>query len=244
MTIQETSINIIYKRIEGIKRAYYQNEELLKEFFNEASVLAIPDDAPSEIPRIVVKTLHEHSELSISPTTASFRIVFNDGFEKDWRKCAQYIRERLKPVFQFLNVMTSNQYDYIGIITKVLYDEIGEDGSKKLTDTLLKADDIKDIYDINIRYTFVEKENFFVNIMLENARLFPENTDYSIAGSLNMNDQIKESIGAIIDVNDRKGFNEKLDYKSSSNIMSDLLESMTTIIDSKLSNLIENGVFE
>ena len=35
-----------------------------------------------------------------------------------------------------------------------------------------EPDDDSSIYDLNIRYTFVENDNIFVNIMLQNARLF------------------------------------------------------------------------
>ena len=37
MLIQGTSITVTYKKIEGIKKVYYNNEEILKSFFNEAT---------------------------------------------------------------------------------------------------------------------------------------------------------------------------------------------------------------
>ena len=47
MLIQGTSITVNYKKIEGIKKVYYNNEDILKDFFNEAAVLPVPDDAPA-----------------------------------------------------------------------------------------------------------------------------------------------------------------------------------------------------
>ena len=38
MLIQGTSITVNYKKIEGIKKVYYNNEDILKDFFNEAAV--------------------------------------------------------------------------------------------------------------------------------------------------------------------------------------------------------------
>lgn len=52
MLIKSTSVSIKYKKIDNIKRTYFMNEELLKEQFNEATVLPIPDDAPIEIQTI------------------------------------------------------------------------------------------------------------------------------------------------------------------------------------------------
>lgn len=83
MIIQGTSITVTYKKIEGIKKVYYNNEEILKAFFNEATVLPIPDDAPFEIPRILIKTKNEHAQLNISPIAATFEVHYDAGFERD-----------------------------------------------------------------------------------------------------------------------------------------------------------------
>ena len=61
MLIQRSSVSVMYKRIDGIKKAYYNSEGILKRYFGEATVLPVPDDAPAEIPRIVVKTLDRKS---------------------------------------------------------------------------------------------------------------------------------------------------------------------------------------
>ena len=37
MLIKGTSISVTYKRINGVKKTYYNNEEILKQYFNEAS---------------------------------------------------------------------------------------------------------------------------------------------------------------------------------------------------------------
>ena len=243
MLIQGTSISVTYKRIDGIKKAYYNNEELLRDFFNEATVLPIPDDAPVEIPRIIIKTLHEHAQLNISPIAATFEVHYNDGFEKDWNACAEYIRERMIKVFEFLNIMTSNNYEYIGVVSNIIYDEVATEGARKIAETLLNSEKISDIYDVNIRYTFVENDNMFVNIMLQNARLFKQGLVLDKAGALCAANQTAESIGAIIDINDRYGFNSNPDYKSDSNMLENLLNSMSNIINNKLHVLIERGEY-
>lgn len=243
MLIQGTSISVTYKKIEGIKRAYYNNEEILKDYFNEATVLPIPDDAPTEIPRIIVKTLHEHAQLNISPVATTFEIHYNDGFERNWGACADYIQKRMKKVFEFLNILTNNDYEYIGVVCNVIFDKIQNDGARVLSLNLLNTKNIKDIYDVNIRYTFVESDSIFVNIMLENARMFKPDIDTEQPGALVAENQTAESIGAIIDVNDRYGFNSNLEYKSDSSKLQVILDSMTNIINNKLENLIEKGEY-
>lgn len=243
MLIQGTSISVTYKKIDGIKRAYYNNEELLKEFFNEATVLPVPDDAPVEIPRIIIKTLYEHGQLNISPVAATFEVHYNAGFERDWEACVNYITERMVKVFEFLNLLTNNSYEYIGIVSNVLYDDVRDKGAKKLSETLLNSKKISDIYDVNIKYTFVESDCIFVNILLQNARLFRKGIVPDRAGALNLCNQIAESIGAIIDINDRYGYNSNPEYKSDSSKLQLLISSMSNIINNKLHTLIERGEY-
>lgn len=132
MLIRGTSITVMYKRIEGIKKFYYNHEDILRDYFSEATALPIPDDAPMEIPRIITKTLHEHAQLNISPIAATFQINYNDGFESNWGLCSGYIQNRMTKVFDFLNLLTDNHYEYIGLVSDVIYDEIRQNGSKKI----------------------------------------------------------------------------------------------------------------
>ena len=149
----------------------------------------------------------------------------------------------MSKVFEFLNILTDNTYEYVRLVSNILYDEVGQNGAKKIAGSLLNSNGIKNIYDINIKYTFVEKDNIFVNIMLQNARLFKEGVDASLAGSLSLNEQVAESIGAIIDINDRYGFNTDVNYKSNSNMLNELIQSMGNIINNKLGELIEKGEY-
>lgn len=243
MLIQGTSITVTYKKIEGIKKVYYNNEEILKDYFNEAMVLPIPNDAPFEIPRILIKTKNEHAQLNISPIATTFEVHYDAGFERNWQACSEYIVNRMTKVFEFLNILTGNTYEYIGLVSNVIYDEVGREGTKKIAENLLNTKKIRNLYDINIKYTFVEKENLFVNIMLQNARLFKNGIIANEAGALRVQDQIAESIGAIIDINDRYGFNTNSDYKSDRCILDKLIETMGNIIDNKLATLIEKGEY-
>lgn len=243
MLIKNTSISIKFKRIDNLKKKYFLNEDILKEHFNEATVLPIPDDAPLEIPRIIIKSSNEHSQLNISPIAATLQIDYNDGFEKDWKKCEQYIRQKMKIVFSFLNILTNNEYEYIGVVTEVLLDEYMKNGARILAHNLLKNSDDSSIYDLNIKYTFIENDNIFVNIVLQNARLFRNGIDADAAGSLSIDNQVSESIGAVIDINDRYGYNTYNDYKTDSSKLDFIIAKMTAVMDSKLKGLLEKGVY-
>ena len=55
--------------------------------------------------------------------------------------------------------------------------------------------------------------------------------------------QIAESIGAVIDINDRYGFNNDPEYRSDSSELQALLRSMSNIINNKLHTLIQRGEY-
>lgn len=243
MLIQGTSITVTYKKIEGIKKVYYNNEEILKDYFNEAAVLPIPDDAPFEIPRIIIKTKNEHAQLNISPIATTFEAHYDEGYERNWQACSEYITERMKKVFEFLNILTENTYEYIGLVSNIIYDEVDQKGAEKIVENLLNAKKINNIYDINIKYTFIEEGKRFINIMLQNARLFEKEIDVNKAGTLSAQTQIAESIGAIIDINDRYSFNTDSQYSSNSRVFDHLIESMGNTINHKLAALIEEGEY-
>jgi len=242
MLIKNTSISIKYNKIDNLKRKFFHNEDLMREFFNEASVLPIPDDAPPEIPRIIIKSFNEHSQLNISPIASTLQISYNDGFERDWKSCKRYIRQKMGVVFSLLNVLTNNVYEYIGVVAEVLLDEHMNNGAQILAQNLLKNSDLS-VYDLNIKYTFIKNDNTFVNIMLQNARLFQNNINTDIAGDLSPANQVSESISAIIDINDRYGYNTCIDYKSDSSQLEHILDEMAVVMNNKLKGLLEKGEY-
>lgn len=73
--------------------------------------------------------------------------------------------------------------------------------------------------------------------------MFKDGFNINEAGSLRIENQEAESIGAIIDINDRYGFNTNANYKSNSRMLSTLIQSMDNIINNKLETLIEKGEY-
>ncbi len=243
MVFQNTSVSVTYNRIEKINETYYKNKQILNDFFDEGTVFSMPENAPLEVPRIIINTHHRHGTLNISPIATTFSVIYNDGFEKDWDSCVGYIRERMNSVFMFLDSLTNNNYSYIGVVTNLIYDEILQDGCKVLSDKLLNSQKINGLYDINIRYTFETEKDLFVNIMLQNARIYKKGIDISKRGTLDINNQEFESIGSTIDINDRLGFNRDANYKSNKDRINDILDEMSLMFHNRLSNLIERGEY-
>ena len=243
MLFQGMLVSVSYKRIDELKKIFFNNEKLLKNYFNEATVLPIPDDASLHFPRIITTTLHEHAQLSISPVTTTFEVFYNEGYEKSWAACFSYLINKISKVFDFLDKITDQNYNNIGVISNVVLDEIQENARQKLLDVLFRNTNIRNIYGIDVKYTFIEKDNFFVNINLQNVRKYKENINPDLAGSLSDSNQVIESIGAIIDVNDKYGFNSYPNYKSKRDNLSIIMDIMSEIINKKLISLVERGEY-
>lgn len=243
MVIRDTAISIRYKKIENIKKLYFQNDETLKDKFNEATILPIPDDAPLEIPRIIIKSKSEHSQINITPVNMTLQTNYNNGFERDWMECVKYILGMANPVFQFLNTVTTNEYEYIGLVVNVLIDDEKINTAQLLASNLLKSDAAERIYDLSLRYTFVEGEDKFVNIQLQNLRVYRPGLSAEVAGELSLTNQESEVIGATIDVNDRFGFNNLKGYRSNQEKLNELLDLASNVINYKLSEIIHGGVY-
>ena len=162
MIVQNSAVNIMFTRCENIKKQYILNEEVLKEKFNEANILPIPDDAPTEIPRILVKTKGEHSQLSIAPEATNFQTVYTDEYTDDWKLCEEYIKSRIDDVFRLIDTFAAEKYKYIGIVTNLIWDDIKEDGNKKLFNNLFGKMPVDNLDDL-----VVKSSNFSKLCLLE-----------------------------------------------------------------------------
>lgn len=243
MFIKSTSISINYEKIDNLKMIYYLNYEILKEYFNEATVLPIPDEAPIEVPRIVAITKNEHAQLSITPITATIQIDYDNGYEQEWKKCESYIKKLMVIVFNFFDKITDNKYKYMGIVTTLFLDDFSGDVAQILSSNLLKETN-KELYDIDIRYTFTKGSDEFINISLQNARMFRNEADENKAGLLSENYEICQHLGVVIDINNRYAFNTIGDYTTSSKEINNLLNTMTDVVQNKLTSLVQKGVYE
>lgn len=241
MKIKSTVISVKYKKIKELKKLYINNDAIFKKNFNEATILPIPEEAPDEIPRIVLTSLEERTTISISPIASSIQFVFDNGYENNWMKCQKYIKDVIDEIFCFFDLLTDNSYEYFGIVTDLLLDDYSEP-TKILSDNLLKKQ-LDGLHDINIRYTFTQDDDKFINISLQNARIFNNDVDVAKAGSLSQSNQISDNIACIIDINNRFGFNSRPNYDSSRDKLDEIIEQMTYNINEKINNLVKEGVY-
>ncbi len=242
MTIRNSSVNIMFERCENIKKQYILNNEPLKKNFNEANILPIPDEAPSEIPRIIITTKGEHSQLGIAPEAANFHTKYSGNYLEDWKLCESYINSRLTDVFKFLDTITMQNYKYMGIVANMIWDDIQKDGNKKLFQNLFGREPASNLDDLMVKYTYVEQEKYYVNITLQSVRIFG-NTDDSSSGNFTDDNLTAHTVSILLDVNDRYSYNQQKGYYSAKQNFHGLIDLTTEIINNKLKKSIESGVY-
>lgn len=242
MIIKNSEINIRFPRVDNIKKQYILNEEILKDKFNEANILPIPDDAPTEIPRILISSIGEHSHMNIAPEAVNLQTIYTDEFNENWELCEQYINSRIEDVFKLTDKFTMDRYNYIGIVTNLVWDDIQKDGNKKLFQNLFGKEAIDNLDDLMVRYTYVEKEKYFVNITLQSAKIY-NNSNGEESGSFSDENLEAHTVAITMDINDRYLFNKQKGYTSNKESFKDIMALTTDIINSKLRSLVEEGEY-
>ena len=242
MQIQNSTINIVFPRVENIKKQFILNEDVLKENFNEANILPIPDEAPEEIPRIIVKTKHEHSQLSIAPSAINFKTNYTGEYVTKWQKCHDYINSRVGDIYEFANELTGNEYSYMGIVTNLLWDQISENGDSILYKNIFNKNKPENLDDILLKFTFVEKNKYYVNITIQSVQVF-ENINSNSSGEFCKDNLRMHTISVMLDINDRYSFNNEKNYVSKKQTFEELIELTKDVINNKLETLIEKGVY-
>ncbi len=242
MIIQNTAVNIRFSRIENIKRKYILNEDVLKDNFNEASILPIPDDAPMEIPRILIKSKGEHSQVSIAPEAITFQTQYTDAYTEDWNLCHKYISTRTQDIFNLTDGFTSGDYHYIGIVSNLIWNDVQTAGNKVLYKNIMGKEAADNLDDLVIRYTYVVDEKYYVNITLQSVREY-DVLDGNMSGALAEKNLRSHTISIGLDVNDRYLFNQEEGYISNREKFEEMLDLTTHIINNKLKSLVETGEY-
>ncbi len=242
MVIQNSAVNVTYQRVENIKSEYLLNADILRDRFNEATILPIPDDAPLEIPRILATTKQEHSQLNIAPKSLSFLTQYTDDYVSEWNLCEKYINTRVGDIFSLTSSFTGGVYNYIGVVTNLIWDDVDTDAHDFLYKNLFKCDRRDNLDDLEVKYTYIEEEKYYVNITLRSARVF-DNLNLDEAGIYEDDKLIKHTISITVDVNDRYSYNRTKGYTSSRDRFDEIMRIVSTIINDKVRRLVECGEY-
>ena len=238
MNILNSSFCLFSLPIENIREDFFRLEKELSVFFAKPfNLVTLPDAAPVEIPRITAISINGFSSLNISLNSYQFITRFDENYSQDWNKCRDYIKERLYKIYDVLNTFFKRNL-YCGLTVNLIKNLSDKDNAMDiLLNNFTKFSSNKEIYDIDSKYTFVKNENYYVNIRVYNQRLSTNNV---LPGTLKENEK-KNNIGILLDINDKYGFNYKPNYISSKEQVDNIIKIADDIIFNKLENFIMKG---
>ena len=215
--------NVFFKPMPDIRKHSFKFEEDLKEYFPLSfNILPIPDNAPFEVPRIIGASPNQHSNIQISANMIQLSVLFDKEFSNDENKCYAYTKIRIERLLKVLENL-SCEILFMGLITQCV-----ENGVDKPRDfirkTFFNLKTSNELFDVATKATFVSDEQYYVNIELTNLR----------------NDKGGESLGIVLDVNNRYIMNFGKNNKDE-NPLEKILLLHSRILKEKINDFISKG---
>lgn len=247
MIILNTNMNISMETAASntqIKKTFLEvYEKDLKERYNPPTILPIPDGAPTDVPLVIMQSLSNHTQLILTKSSISIGTGYDDNFNTDWNKCEKHLLEKVKDVFLIIEAIESIKINYIGLIAQIIEDE-NTDASEYIFDNLLKFTSNKSVYDTECRLTYVLKDEYYINLDLQNIRLFdgkPVMTG-SETTSINKKANIENKLAITIDINNRYSHNFNKENREIGKESVDQIVLYTNNIVNNLGSIVKGDV--
>lgn len=219
-------------------------DKTLKDKYNPPLILPVPDEIPGEVPVAIMKSKGEHTQIILTKKSLTVGTGYDNSFNMEWKKCEAHLREKIEDALSTINEIGIEKLNFIGLVTQIIYDEVG-DASRYLFDHLMKFKSEKKIYDASCRLTYSSNGKYYVNIGIENTRLY-DGKPITTEDNRVLFEKEKETgnnIAFTIDVNDRFGFNFTENYVSKPDNVENIVKYTSGVI-SNIRDIIEKGVVE
>ena len=190
-----------------------------------------------------MQSLSNHSQLILTKSSISIGTSYDYNFNNDWNKCEQHLLEKVQDVFLIIEALESIKINYIGLVAQIIEDE-NTDASEYIFNNLLKFTSNKSIYDAECRLTYVLKNEYYINLELQNIRLFdgkPVMTGNE-ATLINEDTNIENKLAITIDVNNRYSHNFNKENKKIGKENVDQIVLYTNNIVNNLDNIVKGDV--
>ncbi|MCQ2514762.1 MAG: hypothetical protein MJ089_06720, partial [Ruminococcus sp.] len=185
-------------------------ENHLKERYNPPTILPIPDGAPTDVPLVVMQSISNHTQLILTKSSISIGTGYDEKFNTSWDKCEKHLFKKLQDVFFIIKAIKEVKINYIGLVAQIIKDEDEyNDASKYIFENLLNFKSNKNIYDVDCRLTYVLEDKYYINLEIQNARLFDgkpiiRGNDYT---AFDAEAKTQNKLAITIDINNRYHFN-------------------------------------
>lgn len=241
MILKSAGYNIVFPRIDNLRRKAFEIEDHLNEYFTAANIIPVPDIAPAEIPRISSTSHNGHSNLNISLTNAQIVTRFDNDFSINSELSLKYVEDRVYKLTDLLKEYT--RFYFSGLTTEIHF--LSTDPISTIIKNFTTQNADNNFYDVNCKFTSLIADKYYVNISVGNERLYEgfANHEEEIVRLANMN-LVEHLIKVTIDINDRHAFNSNKEYWSSVGEIQTIFEIIKDILNHKMERIISEGVID
>lgn len=246
MIIQSCTFSLHFPPCARVREHLFDLEHHFQDFQKPFTLISLPAEAPMEIPRIIAKTEHHHSQLAFCGDNVQIVTNFDENYNTDIKKCIKYIHQKCKSIVASLPIINENSdgnpcFYYSGLTIDFSLDASDEicNPTAYITKKFLKCKFSLPTDEIQFRCALVQGKKYYVNIMLQNNRIFAGHPNER--GSLAGLKVAKEDLRVILDVNDRYAFNHIENYFSSEKEVDQIAELAEIFSCNYLSDFLKNG---
>lgn len=244
MLITESLAVFSFPRKLKVRQLIINAEDNLKPLFAiPMQYPAIPEDAPAEIIRVFGNSLNGHSVLQISQTELKLQTRYDNGFELDWSKCAQYIRDKLVGLHPLTLDLSDGNVLSFGLIVGLHFpSSVGSTNETIRTKILSNNSLPQKIDELSVKVTQPIMDRFFLNISVSTVK------EYKASLAQGRSDIIyfdkvpsSEAILFTIDVNDKLTGNHSETYISDQNAIEEVFKIMKETIEIRAGKIFSAG---
>ena len=240
--IQQSSFSVYFNKAEEIRRHIFDFEQSFTgRFIKPFQLNSVADNAPSEIPRIIGLTQDGSTTLQVSQVSLTILEKIGGEKPKGWPEICREFKEYISLAYSSLENNKIDSFLYAGL-TLHIYFPMSDNESviDFLLEKFLSHSVISRPSDINVKFTFTEKNQYYYNYNLSNKieyqpsgpapRMIPAYLKASAFGLM-----------LVLDINDRYAFNFNREYLSEKNEGLQILQRADNLIQNRLSDMLESG---
>lgn len=246
MKIKSCSFNIFFSPIFNIRELLFEFENIITDFVKPFNLMAVPNEAPAEIPRISAISEHGHSSLLITPQNAVITVNFDQGFENDAEKCFKYVGDKKNSLVNaynsILKTKTGMDILFSGLTTQTEFDEdeLIVDPVEFIYKKFIIKKSKQNLEDVFIRFTHVLYDSFYINMEIQNVRSFNGMQYGTLMSTAGLKLQ-SHKIFVSLDINDRYSYNKQVDYTTKEDTIARLFSISENIVLNNLHDMIIKG---
>lgn len=249
MEVRNIVCTLFFNRIEAPRNRINELEgsDLSEYFIVPFNAQPVPNDAPPVLPRITASSSDGYYDLIISQVNVQLirKLKFNldDTFEEK----LQQTKEIILKVYSNIKRIYNQEMLYFG--ANCIIDIDDESPVNKIKDKFIKGLN-EEICDINLRYSSVEDDKYYNNIMVSNIKEYqieikipkeqankPTNIFIDTLSTSNMK-EAKHIIQLSADVNDRYAYNLSNEYRTNENEINNVFNKVNLTVKAKINEFI------